>query len=206
MRLAPYFDRPDKVKPELKFRDTNVIHASISTTGITTESVNLIPGGVGKIERIGRSILVHSVNWRFTLTMAQSNNFLAPENSDVVRLMVILDRQCNGTGAITSEVLSTTNFLSFNNLDNSSRFTTLMDRTYDTNYKAAPFEVELAHFAAQEQHFSDTFFKSVSIPIEYSDEDADLEAVSCNNIFILVISKRAIADIDSRFRIRYTDN
>ena len=121
---------------ELKFRDFSTDLPTMATAGTIRESMVTISQGTGESQRIGRKCTIKAINWRFKVELPITTGTSA-QPSDVVRIILYLDKQCNGAAATVTNILENALYQSFNNLANKSRFRTLMDRTYDMNYTAA---------------------------------------------------------------------
>ncbi len=190
-------------KQELKFFDTDITDVAIAVNGtILADSVNEIPQGVTESERIGRKCTIHSINWRINLRLNQKADLLAASNT--VRLILYLDKQCNGATAAVTDILEVDNYQSFNNLANKSRFRTLMDRTYELNASAASGNGTANDFGSV--NINDTLFKKVNIPIELDAAVGAITEIRSNNIGVLILSKENdTCTFDSTMRIRFTD-
>ena len=109
---------------ELKFKDNSFI-TNITTAGVilpNTNSLVNIAVGTGPNERIGRQIKVKSINAYLTLQKNSSSYA-----TDTIRLMLVLDTQCNGTAPAITDILQTASVNSFRNMANSKRFVVLKD-------------------------------------------------------------------------------
>ncbi len=193
------FSRP--IIRELKFFDFVTDDATIAVGGSIISSVNLIGQGVLDSERIGRKCTIRKIGWRFTISLDISSSASAT-NFDIVRVIMYLDKQCNGAAAVTLDILELNDFQSFNNLSNSGRFRTLMDRTYDMNAKAGAGDGATNDFAGMS--ISDTFWKDVNIPLEFS--ESGLTGVRSNNIGVLLVSSTGISGFDGIVRLRFSDS
>lgn len=192
---------------ELKFHDQDIDDAAIAANGTiftnaSAEATLLrIPQGTSEIQRIGRKCTIRSIGWRFEIRLLATANVGA---SDVVRVILYLDKQCNGAAAAITDILESNNFQSFNNLGNKSRFRTLMDRTYALNTQAAAGDGtanDAASFLIQ-----DTFFKKVNLPIEFSSTAGAIAEIRSNNINMLILSRAGLSDFESKMRLRFSDN
>lgn len=206
-RRAVGYYRDAGDRKELKFHDQDIDDAvvaaagTIFTNGSAEASLVRIAQGDGESERLGRKCTVKSINWRFRLLLpiAVTNN-----SKDIVRVILYLDSQCNGTAATALEILETDDFQSFNNLANSSRFRTLMDRTYDMN--PAGMSGDGTTIDSAPYIVSDTFFKKCNIMLEYDNAAATgaLATVRSNNINMLILSESGLVGFASKMRIRFT--
>ncbi len=189
---------------ELKFHDLDIDDAVIAA-GVTVaaNSCNLIAQGTTESQRVGRKCVIRSINWRLTLTKAEGDGVTDPPNADTVRILLYLDKQCNGAAATATDILESANYQSFNNLANKSRFRTLMDRTYDLNHQAGGGNGTNSDWA--QVQISDTFFKRVNIPIEFDGVNGTLTEIRSNNIGCLTMSGSGVTLLDSKMRLRFSD-
>jgi len=190
------------MKMELKFHDVDLDDAVIANTGTITDSINKIAQGVGECQRIGRKCCITNINWRFKITLPATTD--ETNTSDTVRVIVYIDKQCNGAAATVLGILESTNYLSFNNLANKSRFRTLMDRTYDLISRSGGTSAagvdQFGEFV-----ISDTFFKRVAISLEFDDINGAITEIRSNNVGVLLLSSAGICLFNSKFRLRFSD-
>ncbi len=190
---------------ELKFHDIDINDSAIAA-GVTVaeDSCVGIAQGVTEITRVGRKCTVRSINWRFNISMGSLADQTDPPKGDVVRILLYLDKQCNGAAATATQILESADYQSFNNLANKSRFRTLMDRTYVINQPMAQTDGTNTG-AYGEQEINDTLFKRVNLPIEYDATTGAITEIKSNNIGVLTISKNGTAVFESKMRIRFSD-
>ncbi len=196
---------------ELKFHDQDVNDPGVAGSGTiftnasAEASLLRIPEGNGASARIGRKITVRQINWRFEIKLAEADGVANPANDTTVRVLLYLDKQANGAAAAVTDIVVASNFQSFNNLSNSKRFRTLMDRTYNLNRPSGGGNGTTSDWAGL--RVSDTFFKKVNIPIEYNSTatDGSLATIRSNNINMLIFGSTADAVFTSKMRIRYSD-
>ncbi len=191
---------------ELKFHDIDVDDASIAVNGtiLNTGSVNLIAQGVTESTRVGRKCCIKKINWRFSLEKVSTT--VLTSGDEIIRVMLYLDKQCNGATATVAGILASDDYQSFNNLANTARFTILMDRTYAMNN---PTNTVLAGpiYAYGTMNIQDSFFKTVDIPLEFGGVAGIITEIRSNNIGVLVLSKTgSLVNFDSKMRLRFSDN
>ncbi len=189
---------------ELKFHDVDLDDAVIAAGGTITASVNLIPQGVTEVQRIGRKCTIKSINWRMSLNLAEQDAQATPESGDTVRIIMYIDKQCNGATAAVLDVLESADFQSFNNLSNKSRFRTLMDRTITLNF--ATLASDGAGVVSSTDMFIDQqFYKKCNIPIEFDATTGAITEIRSNNIGVLLISRAGVSIFNSKIRLRFSD-
>ncbi len=203
-----YRARAGDAGPELKFHDGTMTDASVATGGIILlSSLNAIPQDVTEDGRIGRKVVLRSFGMRYRITLPEQDAGATPPPDDTLRMMIILDKQCNGlTATVTGDngPMEQTDQFSFNDLGNKSRFLTLIDRTHDIAYTTLASDgAGLVSAASVSQSYS--VFKKLTIPLEFSGADGLLDKLRSNNIFCLMYSQNSQVAFDSRFRFRYSD-
>ncbi len=199
MRKAGYYGRYAKGNPmqESKFKDTLVAINVVATTG-ERNNISLVAQGDGEGERIGRRFTISSITVRGSVGIPSGTNQLT---SDIVKVMVIQDKQCNGVLHTVADVLGATpTIFSYFNLENKSRFKILASRYYHVN-KPMSGDGTTTKSGTYHKYFS--IHMKVHIPIEMSAATATITNVRSNNISVLYISQIGIADIDFRTRIRF---
>ena len=87
---------------EYKFHDLAVTDAVIASTGQVTPSCNLISQGVTESERIGRKCTIKKIDWRIAMRKNSGGDL---NGSDVVRLILYVDKQCNGATIAVTDIL-----------------------------------------------------------------------------------------------------
>lgn len=183
---------------ELKFYDQE-IPGSFETGGELDAVLLSIAQGTGESQRIGRKITLKSIGWKFEMTLPSTT--LIAQTSASVRLIFVLDKQCNGTAPSVAQVLEDSSYQSFNNLSNKSRFRTLMDRNYTIESPAIVDGVSSVPGKIQ-----DSFYKKCNIPIEYDGVTGGLTEIRSNNLFVLLLGAGVqTVTMTSRMRIRYSD-
>ncbi len=204
-RTAGFYGRFTGPMPELKFHDLDVDDASVAANGnIAQASCNLIAQGVTESQRIGRKCTIKSIGWRFRtqlLPTAVSN-----ATGTVLRVILYLDKQCNGATATVTGILESDDFQSFNNLANKNRFRTLMDRTYDMNATSGSGRGSTDTLAFGENNCTDSYFAKVNLPIEFDSTTGAITEIRSNNIGVLLVTPDGtLMSFTSKMRLRFSD-
>lgn len=191
---------------ELKFHDLDIDDAVITAGGVIVEdSVVGIAQGVTESERIGRKCTVRQIGWKFNITLATVDAQATPAAADIIRVILYLDKQCNGAAAAVTDILESADYQSFNNLSNKSRFRTLMDRTYNMNYQTLASD-NAGVVSSSNKNISDSYYKKCNIPIEFSATTGAITEIRSNNIGVLVVGSNGIGGFFSKMRIRFSDS
>lgn len=200
MRVGGFYGRYKSAGAELKFHDITIDDALISASGeIVEDSCNEITQGTTESQRIGRKCTIKFIDWRYNITL---NSGSVADVSDIVRVILYLDRQANGGGANVDLILgAAATYQSFNNLANKSRFRILCDKFYTMNPTAAAGGD--ATTLSMNRMKSVRFTRRCSIPIEYDNNTGALTEIRSNNIGVLLISKEGLCSFDSHMRLRF---
>ncbi len=203
VRRAGYYGRYNAAPGvENKFHDVDLTDALIAPSGTVTPSINLIPQGVTEITRIGRKCTITQIHWTWEMVLPEADAVATPVAFDVARLILYIDKQANGATAAVLDILETADYLSFNNLANSGRFQTLMDRKVPISYQT------LASDGAGVVSMADVvrigkFHKRCNIPIEFNSTTGAITEIRSNNIGVLLISSKGLISFDSKIRLRF---
>ncbi len=190
---------------ELKFHDVDLDDAVIATGGTVTPSINLIAQGVTESQRVGRKCTLRSINWKFRVALNQIDAAGTSSTGDSCRVILFLDKQCNGATATVINVLESANYQSFRNLANSGRFMILQDKLVTINYNT--LASDNAGVVSQSPILQNyTFYKKCNIPIEYDNTTGAITEIRSNNLGVLLISEQGTGGFQSKFRLRFSDN
>ncbi len=205
-RTGGYYGRYNRTRrnptPELKFHDIATIDAVIASGGVITSGLITIPQGTTENERIGRKLTIRKIGMKIRINLAEQTSDGSTE--DTVRLMLILDKQCNGAAPAILDILETADFQSFNNLSNSFRFRTLMDRTFSINAQSGAGNGTAQEFG--QNVINTSFYKDCFLPIEYSGVTGAITEIRSNHIILLSITHGNVAGLEIQFRFRFSDN
>ncbi len=191
---------------ELKFHDVTVDDAAIAQNGTiqNSGSVNLIPQGITEITRVGRKCTIKSINWHYTLSSAETDGGTSATNPDVVRVILYLDKQCNGATATVTQILRSDVLNSFRNLTESGRFRILMDKMHTLNCMAGGGDGTTNDWASRITQGS--FYKKCNIPLEFNNTAGAITELRSNNLGVLLVSKAGTGAIfASTMRLRFSD-
>ncbi len=189
------------MKAETKFFDVTTTYAAVASTGEITDSVCKIPQGVTEKTRVGRKCTIVSIDWRNTVDLAATTDLT---DATLLRIIVYVDKQCNGATAVTLDILETDAINSHYNLSNKNRFRFLTDKTINLNFTAAGGN-GTANDAVK--HIRQMRFrKRCSIPIEFSSTTGAITEIKSNNIGLLLIaSENNTCGANGILRLRFRD-
>ncbi len=185
---------------ELKFHDVDLDDAVVAGAGGVTDSINKIAQGVTESQRVGRKCVIRSINWRYLVTLPLSAAIGSP---DTLRMIMYIDKQANGATAATTDLLESADFQSFNNLSNSGRFRTILDRTIDILRTNGAGDGTTNDAAGT--NINGTFFKKCAIPIEFNSTTGAITEIRSNNIGVMLFSHGGVCGFESKIRLRFSD-
>ncbi len=203
-RTGGYYGRYSGRSGELKFHDVSLDDAVVSATGTITDSVCKIGQGVTESTRVGRKCTLKSFNWRFLITLPEQDAVMTPSAPDTLRVIVYIDKQCNGATAVVLDILETAIFTSFRNLANSGRFTILCDKLLNIQQLTLASDGAGVVSSATVQ-YGHTLYRKVNLPLEFSGVTGAIGEIRSNNIGVLLISSNGAVKFDSEIRLRFSD-
>ncbi len=189
----------------MKFHDVTVDDVIVAATMNVQAALLTIAEGNGESERIGRKLTIKKIGWRYECRIPTTAT--AANTSDIIRVMMVLDKQANGALGANTDVLENDDYQSFNNLSNSQRFRILMDKSYAMHCPAGSGRGTADTLSYGEHIITAQWHKECNIPIEYDNSASTgvITSIRSNNIFIIVGSKSGLGGFASQVRIRYTD-
>ena len=165
----------------------------------TNNSLCLMLQGNGESNRIGRKCVVQQVMIRGRFNLLASGTV---ENGiDSVRLMVIQDRQAQVGNPTVAGVLAGTDIDAFRNLQQTSRFLTLFDETYDIVSQGAMGNGTTNDIGPAIK--SVDVYKRCNVPLEYSASTGAIADLESNSVFVMCISQRGLAKFEGNARVRF---
>ncbi len=196
-----------KGKSELKYFDTALENFTITATGVNIKpNLNKVPIGNGESDRVGRRITVKEINVNMSVDLAATATITA--GSQMVRILLVLDKQCNGTPATWLQVFTDDDFHTSRNLSETNRFTVIKEKRLIMNRpNGNTAGSATGGYGEYARHVS--FTARVNHRIEYGDTSTDgsIGTIRSNNFFMLVIMENADTGTitEGRVRIRYSD-
>lgn len=186
--LLPY---PSNV--ERKFLDTAL--TADATTTASINAVNVMVVGTGANTRIGRRILMKSLQIRCQIEREDP----ATTTAQHVRMMVVYDRQSNGAAPAVTDILDTSAVQSLRNMANVGRFFMLSDEF-----------VEITAAQGGNQYFIYNKFLKFNLPVYYNAGNAGTIAdVSTGGLFVIYLGSQAAGvddiNVTGSARLRFTD-
>ncbi len=187
---------------ELKFLDRTIPTLTVPIAGSVVNILPLlIPENTSPSGRIGRKIVVKSIGFRMHITLANST---LPDH-DLLRIIILIDKQCNGAQPAVSDILQNANTATaFYNLQNSGRFEVIFNKYYNLFSRAGAGNTAGGLLYGGDTKFIHGYFKC-NIPIEYNASTGAITEIRSNNIVMIAISTHADVAIgnDGQWRTRY---
>lgn len=208
MRRVGFYGRYNKtrIRQEIKFLDRTI--PSSANIPIAGEIVDIKPiliiAGANETNRIGRKIRITSFAWRIHIIKNSATSTAG--DHDMFRIIVGIDRQCNGAQPAVSDILETaSNVSSFYNLVNTGRFKILHDKTHQLNFRSAGGAGGAADTRWGERGFYYKGYHRLNLPVEYDGTTGAITEIRTNNLFILLISHGATCAVggEGLTRVRF---
>lgn len=219
-RTSGYYRSNAKAVTELKFidgtADSEVLAAttipnnagipiSFGTTGGAEANATWgspIVQDTGESDRIGRKILIKSVHVRGQIVLSSASSEI--DSYDTVRIMFVLDKQCNGTNFTLNDVLAETGVrdtvFSFKLLANKKRFAVLKDFSLSL-HTAAHDNVNLLGY--ENARTFECHLTNLNIPMEYNSTTGAIDEVASNHLMCFFVSENNACTMRAQFRLRF---
>lgn len=210
-RTAGFYGRySGSTAPEKKFFDVKHAAVTLTTGGVVTDqSLNLIDQGNDECQMIGRKVVIKSFMIRGIMRFPQQTNAVigSVNAADTCRFALVLDKQCNGATATVALMYQNTDIWTFNNLENSSRFSILKEWKMNIGSSLNFNDDANVYFSGDvERQFK--YFKKCNIPLEFGIQSGGsrvITEVKSNNLFLIGFSHDGKISVEYRTRIRYAD-
>ncbi len=198
-RMKRFYSKPN----ELKHHDITADDAVVASTGFINASLNLIAQNVTQTGRIGRRCNLTSINWRWTATLPAHADSADIPNGDVLRIILFIDKQCNGTGPVVADFLQdATDFQSFRKLSNTIRFRVLTDKFVHLNRMVSQTDGTNTS-AGPKITIAGAYYKKLNLPLIFDGTAGALTEIDSNNLTLLLISQHGLCGFESHFRLRF---
>lgn len=200
---ARMYSRPSRDVGELKFLDTAHSDATLASA-MTFYNPMIVAQGTTESNRDGRKINIRSIHLRGFATLLNATD--VTNTSTLMRMRVVLDKQCNGAQFAATDLLESDSVNSFMNLANRNRFVTLMDKVFAFSCPGASATGAAYSFGEIVKPIQ--FNLKCNIPIEYDNSvtTGAIGSVRSNYIcIVLQTSTGELINVSFTSRIRFTD-
>jgi len=137
MRTSGYTGRFTGPSAELKYLDA--YYPESICTGATAFLMTIVAQGTGPTQRIGAKLTVRSLQLTMTLHMDESG--VDTHNTELFRVLVVEDRQCNGATHAITDLLDTAHgqpsWKAYPRIENGDRFKIIYDQNHQLERKNA---------------------------------------------------------------------
>ncbi len=192
-------------RPELKFLDSVQGGAVSVATGGTIPLATYVgmQQGTTSSTRIGRRIVIRSIGVTLTLSIPQSST--AADASDIIRCILVYDKQPNGAQPAFGDIIEGAGFDRYRNLDFTRRFVLLHDKCYRLNSMGAASVASPAIITLENSQCIRIFKSGLALPVYYDTDVGDITDVQTGNLFMIFFAQAGVCTIDSTARIRYSE-
>jgi hypothetical protein len=197
-------DRLIRAVHEPKNLDLQVIGQTLSGTAYYESLLNGCAQGTGASNRQGRKTKMQALKLRFALSLSGQQDY------DLIRVMVVMDRECRGTSFGSSDLLTVNTFgtaqvLSSWNFDNvPSRLKVLMDYTVPMNPLVSASATNAAW--APLLHFQEVVIPLNQVVHYYDASSGGIAGIDSNALWLFVVgtlnANESYLNFDSRVIFR----
>lgn len=185
---------------ELKYVDTANADYACDTTGSVT-ALNLLAVGDDNTTRDGRQATMKSVQLHGALFPVDTVTASAK-----CRVILVWDNAVNsGAIATIAQILTSANGNAFPLIDNSNRFTILVDRTYTLGRVQ---DTATQAFASSPNTFDVEIYKKLNNVTQYSGTTAAIGSIQNGGLLLVTVGNQAAGaggNLNASVRVRFTD-
>lgn len=211
-RTSGFYGRFAGAGAELKFLDTVKAGTNIDNQGtMLSSSLNVIAQGNGENERIGRKLVIRHISIKGQLHLSGATDLIASAHNRL-RLLVVLDKQCNGAAATLADIIKSTGDVpsvdAHRDLANMSRFQVLHDKTVVFNVQAVA-QTAAGIYVTPQIVKTWEYSKSCNVPIEYDSVTTDgvIGTIRSNNLLVFAVAQNdaQACAVGYVCRVRFSD-
>lgn len=187
---------------ELKFHDI-----TLNAPGLLTNwyhwSLNEIAQGEKEDERNGRKITIKSIEIQYTITKPSTTNPGLTDEGFTLELN--LDKQSNGDTVTNADLWAVpSSYMSFPNLENSSRFRKLRRKEGVINSTSGANADNSGNHTYGSNILRGTLNKTgLNIPILFSGTTGSGNTIKSNNVYLWAAGSTGNLTLDARIRVRF---
>lgn len=182
---------------EKKYLDSDISVNADMTGGVISNGLALVPQGTTDVTRVGNKIVVKNLG--IHMQVYQTDQTTAAYQQGQLRLILFIDKQCNGAVAGVTDILKTASILSFRNMDQVDRFIILKDKVYTS----ALVTTNAAHTSAASKYYK--INKNVSFPMHFSSTTGAVTEIKSFNPSVLYITNSSTVRIAAASRAKFID-
>ena len=186
--------------PEEKSKD-NIHSFDVKSTGFVPFGVGNMIQGTQITNRLGNAVMFRSLALSYELKMAQSTL----DNTNIVRVMLFIDHQSNGTTPVPALFLETVDdVLSPYKQGNLQRYTYLYDQLFYLNAPGLAWNGTTEVSSQMSVKFA--FQKNLQLKVHYTGNLGTAADISRNNVWFYVFKHNALTvNCQGVLRVRFTD-
>jgi len=198
---------------ETKFYDTRKAPTAFVTTTAGAEldpaanasCLNAITQGDGESARDGKKCVLKSVEIHGVVTGTLKQDQADSKLPIIARVLLVWDKQTNGAQLNSEDVLKDdagSDYLSMRNLQYSSRFRILWDRTFVLqNSQSMTDGANTSSSVSQTRNFK--IYKKLNIPVNFTGTTEDIANITDNSLHIIGVASITDASIEYYSRVRF---
>lgn len=198
---------------EKKFLDREIAAVGLNVNWTiqddVNDSLNGMKTGTGESDRIGRVIHIYSLHFQYFFDSLFQKQEVNPLTQLRMRIIVFIDKQCNGAIPVVGDVLELTNastYLALKNLQFATRFQFLYDRNH-TLGRSGMNEGVVDSFASghvTSNVFSFKKYWKTGLKVTFDGVDEAITSITDKAIHVMAVANTGDCDLTWQSRIRYT--
>jgi len=194
--------------PDKKYLDKVFAAATVPAAGGVTDCLllGLIAGNTDN-SRVGNHLTMTNISIHGEVYVESDAGFVVSDATafDDVRIIVVYDKQSNGTAPAITDVLNTADINSFRNMNQLDRFIVLKDKRMSLHTNLTFEGSTSVRNAIMPSIFK--FNKKVALPVDFADATtATIANIKTGGLFVMAISRNGLAATHLTTRVKFLDN
>ncbi len=180
---------------EVKFLDTSVNDVLVAATGTVETSFCLVTQGDGESQRDGRTVWATGLNIKGNAYLTALEGEAAVQQGDTLRLLLVVDHQCNGVAPAVGDILATADVNSHREACKTGRFDVLWEAWHDLHWQVNA----AGDYAGVVKAF--TIDTVLGLELMFRDSTGAVSDLTSNNVVLLAITKNGLIGLEYTGRL-----
>lgn len=200
---------------ELKFRNTELVNAPITTSWVTlnpssgVDCLSAVPQGTTEQQHLGRTMYMIGIYVHGDLEMSRVVDQTLPENDIIVRICLVLDSDTKGVELVASDVMDTgptTQHLAFRNLQHTSRLRVLKEKSIVVRPLNMAETINAFAHGQRRQPFKINVTFKKPIRVLFKGTTGVVGSIVDNSLHVIACASEGGVNLGYQSRLRFRDN
>ena len=160
--------------------------------------------GTGQSNRIGRQAKIYSIHMKGSVTLpAQVTQTTIESFKDVLQLVIILDKQCNGTAPVITQVWKQDKINELRNLEYSKRYKIIYQKYINVRTLVTQNATGDYSNSRNTREFAINIKLRRPIIVDYDGTGGGVSTLTQKNLYVGMVSQLASLQVEGVCRVRF---